>query len=81
MDPQYPELFKKTASQTEEIDLFELADNAEGRCADLFAILVGLCQSGEIPAMAMLVPARDGFELWRRMHARYEPENNHKLFA
>ena len=31
--------------------------------------------------MAMLVPDRNGFELWRRMHARFEPENKHKPYA
>ena len=58
-----------------------MTDQAEGFCTDPFAILVGLCQAGEIPAMAMLVPERNRFELWRRMHARHEPENKHKPFA
>ena len=60
------------------------AETCRKKCAkkkDLFAILVGLCQSGEIPAMAMLVPDRNGFELRRRMHARFEPENKHKPYA
>ena len=83
VDPEYPQLLKEAASQAEEIDSdpIEMTDQAEGFCTDLFAILVGLCQAGEIPAMAMLVPERNGFELWRRVHARYEPENKHKPFA
>ena len=58
-----------------------MTDQAEGFCTDLFAIRVRLCQAGEIPAMAMLVPECNGFKLWRRMQPRYEPENKQKLFA
>ena len=58
-----------------------MATNVKELCTNLFAILVGLCQSGEIPAMAMLLPDRNGLELWRRMHARYEQENKHQPFA
>ena len=78
VDPAYPDLLKFAAAQTDEINPAEMISLAKGLCTDLFAIWVGLCQSGEIPAMAMLVPDRNGFELWRRMHARIEPENKHK---
>ena len=81
VDPEYPDLLKFAAVQTDEINPAEMIPVAKVLCADLFAILVGLCQSGEIPAMAMLVPDRNGFELWRRMHARFEPENKHKPYA
>ena len=81
VDPEYPDLLKFAAAQTDEINPEEMISVAKGLCTDLFAILVGLCQSGEIPAMAMLVPDRNGFELWRRMHARFEPENKHKPYA
>ena len=81
VDPEYPQLLSDAAAQPDEIDSVDMVDQAEGFCTDLFAILVGLCQAGEIPALAMLVPDRNGFELWRRMHARYEPENKHKPFA
>ncbi|OLP76923.1 hypothetical protein AK812_SmicGene43080 [Symbiodinium microadriaticum] len=81
VDPEYPDLLKLAAAQTDEINPEEMISVAKGLCTDLFAILVGLCQSGEIPAMAMLVPDRNGFELWRRMHARFEPENKHKPYA
>ena len=59
----------------------ELTETDEQLSTNLFAILVGQCQAGEIPTMAMLVPERNGLELWRRMHARFEPENKHKPFA
>ena len=81
VDPEYPDLLKFAAVQTDEINPAEMIPVAKVLCTDLFAILVGLCQSGEIPAMAMLVPDRNGFELWRRMHARFEPENKHKPYA
>ena len=81
VDSGYPELMKKAASQTDEIDLVEMTEADEQLSTNLFAILVGQCQAGEIPAIAMLVPDRNGFELWRRMHARFEPENKHKPYA
>ncbi|CAE7235693.1 unnamed protein product [Symbiodinium sp. CCMP2592] len=81
VDPEYPDLLKVAAAQTDEINPAEMISPAKGLCTDLFAILLRLCQSGEIPAMAMLVPDRNGFELWRRMHARFEPENKHKFYA
>ena len=65
------EILEEATSQTHDIDPFEMADNTEGMCTDQFAILVGLCQSGDIPAMAVLVPDGNGIEFWRRMHARY----------
>ena len=81
VDSGYPELMKKAASQTDEIDLVEMTEADEQLSTNLFAILVGQCQAGEIPAIAMLVPDRNGFELWRRMHAQFEPENKHKPYA
>ena len=77
----YPELMKKAASQTDEIDFVEMTEADEQLSTNLFAILVGQRQAGEIPAIAMLVPDRNGFELWRRMRARFEPENKHKPYA
>ena len=78
VDSSYPELMKKAASQTDEIDLVEMTEADEPLSTNLFAILVGQCQAGEIPAIAMSVSDRNGFELWRRMHARFEPEKKHK---
>lgn len=81
VDPSYPDLLKKAESEKDEVAAVELSEGDEQLSTNLFAILVGQCQHGEIPAMAMLVPDRNGLELWRRMYARFEPENKHKPFA
>ena len=81
VDPTYPDLLRKAELEKDEVATVELTEADEQLSANLFAILVGQCQAGEIPAMAMLVPERNGLELWRRMHARFEPENKHKPFA
>ena len=52
VDPEYPQLLSDAAAQPDEIDSVDMVDQAEGFCTDLFAILVGLCQAGEIPALA-----------------------------
>ena len=81
VDPSYPDLLKKAEAEKDEVAAVELSEVDEQLSTNLFAILVGQCQQGEIPAMAMLVPDRNGLELWRRMFARFEPENKHKPFA
>eukprot|EP00435_Cladocopium_sp_Y103_P063396 s822_g25.t1 len=81
VDPTYPDLLRKAELEKDEVATVELTEADEQLSTNLFAILVGQCQAGEIPAMAMLVPERNGLELWRRMHARFEPENKHKPFA
>ena len=81
VDPTYPDLLRKAELERDEVATVEMTEADEQLSTNLFAILVGQCQAGEIPAMAMLVPERNGLELWRRMHARFEPENKHKPFA
>lgn len=81
VDPSYPDLLKKAEAEKDEVAAVELSEVDEQLSTNLFAILVGQCQQGEIPAMAMLVPDKNGLELWRRMFARFEPENKHKPFA
>ena len=80
VDPSYPDLLKKSQAEKDEVATVELCEVDEQLSTNLFAILVGQCRLGEIPAMAMLVPDRNGLELWRRMYARFEPENKHKPF-
>ena len=81
VDPTYPDLLRKAELERDEVATVEMTEADEQLSTNLFAILVGQCQAGKIPAMAMLVPERNGLELWRRMHARFEPENKHKPFA
>ena len=45
VDPEYPDLLKFAAAQTDEINPAEMIPVAKVLCADLFAILVGLYQS------------------------------------
>ena len=81
VDPTYPDLLRKAELERDEVATVEMTEADEQLSTKLFAILVGQCQAGEIPAMAMLVPERNDLELWRRMHARLEPENKHKPSA
>jgi hypothetical protein len=82
VDSRYPGLLKKAGVEKNELATIEMTEADEQLSTNLFfAILVGQCQAREIPARAMLVPERNGLEPWRRMHARFEPENKHKPFA
>ena len=70
MDSTYPGLLKKAEVEKNELATVEMTEADEQLSTNLFfAILVGQCQAREIPAMAMLVPERNG------------PENKHKPFA
>ena len=81
VDPTYPDLLRKAELERDEVATVEMTEADEQLSTNLFAILVGQRQAGEIPVMAMLIPERNGLELWRRMRARFEPENKHKPFA
>ena len=78
VDDRYPDLLETAGKQVDELFFEEMETEHEPLARNLFALLVGLCQVGEVPVLAKMVRDRNGLELWRKIFAHYEPGTANK---